>query len=153
MWPFRKRKPQLDRLPIDGPWSLGSGQHDGKVMIVRSNKGYRAFGSVAGYEHQVGVAVTLCSPEPNGLPSPAENAENKELGAIEDTISNALQVEAESLLVAIITTGGMREFVFYTRAPQQVEERFANLRESLTSHEIQLMIQPDKTWGLYAQLT
>ena len=150
MWPFRKKKPQLDRLPLDGPWSLGSGQHDGKVMIVRCNKGYRAFGSVTGYEHQVGIAVPLRSPEPNGLPSPAEN---KELGAIEDTICNSLQVQAESLLVAIITTGGMREFVFYTRAPQQVEERFAHLHEDITSPEIQLMIRPDKAWGLYAQLT
>jgi hypothetical protein len=63
-----------------------------------------------------------------------------------------LQEQAESLLVAIITTSGMREFVFYTRAPQQLQERFQQLRNRITSHEIQLMIQSDKTWRIYAQL-
>ena len=47
----------------------------------------------------------------------------------------------------------MREFVFYTRAPQQVQRRFQQLRNRITSHEIQLMIQPDKTWEIYALLS
>jgi hypothetical protein len=70
---------------------------------------------------------------------------------IEDAICNSLQEQAESLLVAIITTSGMREFVFYTRAPQKVQESFEQLRESITSHEIQLMVQLDETWDVYAQ--
>jgi len=45
----------------------------------------------------------------------------------------------------------MREFVFYTRAPQQVKERFEQLRDRIT-HQIQLMIQLDETWKVYAQL-
>jgi len=118
-------------------------------MIVRSNTGYREFGSLPGYEHQVGIAVPLRAPEPTGLPSPAENAE---LSEIEDVICDSLEHQAESLLVAVITTSGMREFVFYTRAPQELQQRFPQLRGRITSHEIQLMIQPDKTWGVYAQL-
>lgn len=149
MWPFKKKTPSLDRLPIDGPWSIGEGQNDGNVMIVRSNSGYREFGSVRGYEHQVGIAVPLRAPEPSGLPSTAESAQ---LGEIEDVIRNSLKENAESLLVAIITTSGMREFVFYTRAPQQVQQRFEQLSKRITSHEIQLMVQLDKTWEIYAQL-
>ena len=148
MWPFSKKTKTPDRLPIDGPWSVGQGEHSGKIMIARSNTGYKEFGSVPGYEHQVGIAVPLRAPEPTGLPSPVENAE---LGQIEDAICQALEAQAESLFVAIITTSGMREFVFYTRAPEQVKERFQQLRNSTTSHEIQLMIQPDKDWGVYAQ--
>jgi hypothetical protein len=118
-------------------------------MIVRSNAGYRDFGSVPGYEHQVGIAVPLRTPEPTGLPSPAEDAE---LGHIEDLICSSLQDQAESLLVAVITTGGMREFAFYTRDPERLKQRFEQLRNSITSHELQLMIQLDKAWGVYAQL-
>ena len=118
-------------------------------MIVRSNAGYRDFGSVPGYEHQVGIAVPLRNAEPTGLPSPAEDAK---LGEIEDLISNSLQEQAESLLVAIITTSGMREFVFYTRDPQRVKHRFEQLRNHVTSHELQLMIQVDEAWEIYAQL-
>lgn len=118
-------------------------------MILRSNTGYRKLGSVPGYEFQVGIAVPLHAPETTGLPSWEENAE---LLAIEDAMCPALQEQAESLLVAIITTSGMREFVFYTHAPQRVELRFERIRERITTHEMQLMIQPDKDWQVYAQL-
>ena len=150
MWPFKKKAPSPDQLPIDGPWSVGKGQNNGKLTIVRSNTGYREFGGVAGYEHQVGIAVPLRAPQPTGLPSPEEDGE---LGKIEDAICQSLEEQAESLLVAIITTGGMREFVFYTRAPQQLERRFEQLRKQIASHEIQLMIQSDKTWEAYKLLS
>jgi hypothetical protein len=150
MWPFRKTTRNTNRLPIDGPWLVGNGDNEGSIMIVRTNTGYREFGALPGYEHQVGIAVPLRAPEATGLPSPEENAE---LGVIEDAIRDSLQERAESLLVAVITTGGMREFVFYTRAPKQLEERLKQLREHITSHEIQVMIQPDKNWEIYRQFS
>jgi len=118
-------------------------------MIVRTNTGYREFRSVSGYEHQGGIAVPLREPEATGLPGPTESAI---LGELEDTICSLLEEQAESLLVAVITTGGMREFVFYTREPQRVEQRVAELRKQITSHEIQLIIQLDRTWRIFARL-
>jgi len=102
-----------DQLPIDGPWAIKDGESDGNIMIVRSNSGYRHLGSVPGYEYQVDIAVPLHVPGTTGPPSWEENAE---LLAIEDVPCPALQEEAQSLLVAIITTSGMKEFVFYTHA-------------------------------------
>ena len=149
MWPFTKKTKTPDRLPIDGPWSVSQGEHNGKIMIVRSNTGYKVFGSLPGYGHQVGIAVPLRAHEPTGLPSPAEDAE---LGQIEDAICQSLEAQAESLIVAILTTSGMREFVFYTRAPESVKQRFEQLRSGIRSHEIQLMIRPDKNWEVYGQV-
>ena len=149
MWPFKKKTLSPDRLPVDGPWSIGERQNNGQIMIVRSNTGYREFGNVPGYDHQVGIAVPLKKAETTGLPSPAEDAL---LGEVEDVICNSLEEHAESLLVAVISTGGMREFVFYTREPQRVQQRFEQLRTRITSHEVQLVIQPDRTWRIYAQL-
>lgn len=139
----------MDHLPIDGPWSIGEGEREGKVLIVRFNTGYRDLGRVASYDHQVGVAVPLRAPEPTGLPSAEEDAQ---LGDLEDSICASLEAEAESLLVAIVTGAGMKELVFYTRAPDGVRQRLELLRESVTSHEIHLMIQPDKDWRVYAEL-
>jgi hypothetical protein len=86
-------------------------------MIVRMNTGYRDFKSVPSYEHQVGIAVPLAKVEANGLPGPTEGAI---LSEIEEVIYNPLEEHAESLFVAVITTYGMREFVFYTREPRRV---------------------------------
>lgn len=58
-----------------------------------------------GYEHQVELAVPFRAPEPADLPSPAEDAELDEL---ENATRASMQEQAESLLVAIITTGEMR---------------------------------------------
>jgi len=149
MWPFKKNTSSPDQLPIDGPWSVGEGENDGKVMIVRANTGYREFGSLPGYEHQAGIAIPFRAPEPTGLPSWEENAQ---LDEVENAIRHSMQEQAESLLVAIITTGGMREFVLYTRAPEQLQKRFEQLRDRIASHEMQLMIQPDKNWEIYSQL-
>jgi hypothetical protein len=126
------------------------GQYNGNVMIVRLNTGYKEFTSVPGYEHQVGIAMPLRAPQPTGLPLPEED---KQLAEIEDALCASLEQQAESLFVAVITTRGMREFVFYTRHPEHVKHRFEKLRGTITSYAIQLMIQPDKPWRIYQQLT
>ena|SRR6516165_6279490 len=66
--------------------------------------------------------------------------------------TQSFEERAQCLFVAIITTSGMREFVFYTRDPEQVRKRFEEVRTGITSHQIQLMIQPDEGWSVYAQL-
>jgi hypothetical protein len=151
IWPFRRKTSGSNDLPVPGHWTVavGENEQDGSVTIARLNNAYLESGSVPGYEHQVGVAVPFHAPETTGLPSAEENVD---LTAIEDVICPTIQAEAQSLLVAIVTTGGMREFVFYTRTPQEVQKQFERLRERITSHEIQLMIQRDKDWGVYAQL-
>ena len=48
MWPFKKETLSPNRLPIEGPWTVFEGQNNCQVMFVRSNTGYREFGSVPG---------------------------------------------------------------------------------------------------------
>jgi hypothetical protein len=148
IWPFKKETLKPDRLPLDGPWTIFEGHHDGRTMFVRTNMAYREYGSVEGYEHQVGIAVPLKNAASSGLPTPEENAQ---LGEIEDAICGSLEEQAESLLVAVITTSGMKEFVLYSREPQSVKRRFEQLCSRITSHEMQLMIQADSTWRTYAR--
>ena len=150
MWPFSKKAPVPESLPIDGAWSINQGTHNGSDLIVRSNSGYKIYCPIAGYEHQVGIAVPFRIPEPTGLPSRQEYAE---LGGIEKALCEELEFNAESLLVAVITTGGMQEFVFYTRDPDQVRRRFDFLKKRIATHQIQLMIQQDKRWKVYARFS
>jgi predicted DNA-binding protein with PD1-like motif len=62
-----------------------------------------------------------------------------------------LEVGNESLFAAVITTGGMREFVFYTSNPQTVEVKLKKLRDTIESHTVQGTIKPDEDWGVYRQ--
>jgi len=149
MWPFKKRALRAEDLPIDDAWSVSQGDYNGKPIVVRAITGYRKFGGVIGYAHQVGIAVPLNAPEPSGLPSSIEIGA---LDSIEDSICGLLETQRESLYVAAITSNGMREFVFYTRSPEQVKQKFEQLRRSINSHQIQLMIQQDKDWQVYSRL-
>jgi hypothetical protein len=147
MTSLRKKEPLCpDNLPIEENWHVATGQRDGKPMFVRSHTGYREFKGVTGYEHQIGIAVPLRDPDANGLPKPAEN---EELNSIEDAICPLLEAANESLFVAAITTGGMREFIFYSKSPDQVKAKFQQLRDEIPDRKIQLKIQPDKEWVVY----
>ena len=148
-WPFSRRSPQPNELPIDGPWSVLKGNYNGLPMFVRLNTGYINYGRIGGYEHQVGIAVPLHTPGPDGLPTSEEAIE---LDALEDAACKVLEAGQQSLFVATITTGNMREFVYYTRAPEEVKKQFHPLARSISTHSIQLMIKPDREWTTYAQL-
>ncbi len=119
-------------------------------MFVRFNSGFRNFSRRSCYPHQVGIAVPLLNPEPSGLPN---STELPQLSVIEEEICELLEAEKESLFVVIVTTSGMQEYVFYTSSPERVKLKFDQLRRKITSHKIQLLIQQDKDWRVFDQLT
>jgi hypothetical protein len=148
MWPFKKKAFSPAQLPVDGPWLVSEGKHNGNPMFVRTNTGYGEFTRVPGYDHHVGIAIPLRESTINGLPGEAESIL---LSEMEDTFCVSLEEQAAALLVAVITTSGMREFVFYTNNPGVIEQRVTKLRKQITSHEIQLVIQPDREWRVYSR--
>lgn len=150
MWPFKNKAAKADEPLIDGPWSILHGKYDGTDTLVRLNTGYRKSGSLPGYEHQAGIAVPFHAPGTTWQLSPEEHAE---LHAIEDEVCTSLQEQAGAPLVAVITTQAMREFVFYTHRPEEVRRLFEVLRDRITTHKIQLLIQPDRDWKVYALLS
>jgi Family of unknown function (DUF695) len=131
-------------------WTVAQGMRNGRPIIVRFNAVYRGTKGVKGYEHQAGIAVPLNQSEDSGLPTVQEL---QELDQIEDAVCALVESDNESVFVASITIGGMREFVFYTRKPEGLKEKFMQAREQVTGHELQLMIQPDRDWQVYARLT
>jgi hypothetical protein len=78
--------------------------------------------------------------------------ETRDLTAIEDAICSLLEPEFETLFVATITTGGIREFVLYTRNPDEVKRKFKLLGSQVTTHKVHLMVRPDKGWEVYSKL-
>jgi uncharacterized protein DUF695 len=148
MWRFRRKHPEIPEAGVDQSWSMFQGEYDGKPLIARANVALKPFLGHPKYSHQVGVAVPFRTPDENGFPQSEEAAEFMD---IEDQICAELEVGNESLFAAVITTGGMREFVFYTSNPKGVEVKLKNLKETIHGHTIQGMIRPDEHWDVYRQ--
>jgi hypothetical protein len=130
----RKKYPPIEEIDIADEWSMFQGEYEGKSLIARVRTSAKDLIGHPSYTHQVGIAVPLNNPDQNGFPS---GEESKQLN------------NNESLLVGIISTGGMREFVLYTTNPDEVQRKFGELKKETFTHALQLMIQPDKGWNVY----
>lgn len=91
--------------------------------------------------------MPLRSPDPGGLPTPEET---EELNAIEDVIDRL--VGDKAVMVAVVTTGQMREFVLYTGSGEWIAQFDADLQAAAGDHEVQVMAQTDPEWNVYASL-
>jgi len=70
------------------------------------------------------------------LPDAAENAE---LLAIEDVICRHVLAKAVGLFALTLTTGVMKEWVFYIAPDVDIATLHADIRGHVTSHEVQCM--------------
>ncbi len=136
---FRKRKPPEDK------WTVATGTHDGAPIIVRVNAGAAPLAGSLGI--QIGVAVPLNDPRPDGLPDPAEHAQ---LEAVEEEL--LARIGDRGVLVAVITTGTMREFVAYTATADWIEAFHHEFDAAVDSHEVQVMAKHDPDWSVYRSL-
>lgn len=148
VWPFQKKYPARDQLEIRESWKVGHGEYGGKVLIARFNSGLKEIAGHPEYPYQVGIVVPLREPTEQGLPTVDED---ERLAILEQQIAKVLEDNRESILVGVLSTGGMREFVYYSANEVAVREKFEQLRGSISSHELQLMIQKDPAWNVYRQ--
>lgn len=142
------RKKASPAYPIESKWNVAAGQHDGHKLFVRRNASAAGLIGHADYVHRVGFAVPLLQSDEEGLPSTEESLV---LNDIEDALSDRLEAGQDGLLAVVVTTSGMREFVFYTRKPGTVETIVAEVRQSFPSHKIQFYVAADKNWDGYRQ--
>jgi hypothetical protein len=117
-------------------------------MIVRVNVALSQFVGHSEYSTQLGIAVPLQDPQSNGLPSPAED---RRLSRIEDELADLLTAGRASLFACVVTTAGMREFVFYTGDVESAVERVAQVQERHRNQELQVMHQADPAWDVFGQ--
>lgn len=141
---FRKKT----TYPIESAWAVLKGQHNGNPMFVRRNESAAQLKGHAEYGYRVGVAVPLLAPNSDGLPT---NEEMEALNRVEDALSAAFENQQASLHVLAITTSAMREFIFYTRVPAEIEARLNTVRLQFPERELQFYVAADSQWDGYAQ--
>jgi hypothetical protein len=148
MWPFRRQPQELTSAIWDGQWSIGEIERDGRRTIVRKNQGAASLVGDARFPVRVGVAVPFHRPDAGGMPAPDEFPR---LSAIEDDLIDHFQADRRAVAVLSITTGGMREFVFYAADAKWAEGILHDARSRVPDYELQSYVVPDPKWDVYRQ--
>jgi hypothetical protein len=148
-WPFRKKLrsfPHPGTLEVAESWTLFEGLRDGRPAVVRTNAGLRAFAGHPAYGCEIEVVVPFRSPSPLGLP---DGQEEGELEIVGEALVELLTSGEESLFAAMVTTGGVREYVFYTSDPDAAREKLEAFRARVQSHALQVLIREDPAWTVF----
>ena len=130
--------------PLPDTWDLLQGDHLGQPMLVRLNTGAADLAGRGSHDIRVGVAVPFNAPRPDGLP---ELVEGDALEDFEDELVDL--VGGRGTLVAVITTGGVREFVLYTGEEWWIHQFQRDLASAIPSHRVQVSAKPDPDWCVY----
>jgi hypothetical protein len=121
---------------------------DGAPLFFRRNDNARELAGHPDFIFRMGIALPLNLPNEHGFPS---NEEMEQLNIIEDLLAARLEANQLALYVLAITTGGMREYVFYTRNAKTANEFLEEVRKEVVSHELQSYVEEDQNWEVYKQ--
>lgn len=131
-------------LNEEGSWSEAAGDQFGEQMTVRLRTDLDGASDRKKWPVRVGIAVPLQAPDSAGLPTPDEVAA---LDVVEQMV--AATVGERAIKAIVITMGGMREFVLYSKSSDWIEELNAELASSLTSHHVRVVTDDDDEWAFY----
>lgn len=137
---FKKRGQR--EVHFDGAWMVITGTHAEKPLIARFDTSAEQL--KGRYSIQVGVAIPLNDPTPDGFPTPEED---EQLGKIETTLMR--KADEHSVLAGVITTGGMREFVLYTNSSVWLEAFHEAMKAAVSTHQVHVIGKNDPNWAVY----
>jgi hypothetical protein len=146
---FSRKEKDLGTLPplsADGAWGVAQGEHDGGPLLVRYNEAARQWLGHRGLPIKLGFAIPLRTPQPGGLPTPDENAQ---LGDVEDLILREVESATIGVQAFIVTTGEMKELVFYIPTGVDIRALHERVMAAVTSHEVQCMAVEEPSWDSY----
>lgn len=145
--PFPRKQPDLTHItipPVDEQrWSVAQGEVGGGPLVVRFNESARKLAGHSGLPIKLGFAVPLERPNHGGLP---DAAENEALGAVEELVTQRVLASSVGLHAMTLTTGDMKEFVFYIAPGLDIAALHEALRKEVTSHDLQCMAVEEPGW-------
>lgn len=134
----------------DVEWTLKElvDRTSGRSTIVRR----RASPPVSAYQRYEWIAYLTFLFHPrddSGLPS---SEDSDALRAIEEIAIPKLEAEGLGVLVAVVFGEGVKDFLFYTRDPEEFLARAEPIRDGSTRFRVGCEIKPDATWSQYRDL-
>ena len=123
--------------------------NSGKVTIIRRcveppvSVGDQRYGWVA-------YLTFLFEPhDASGLPT---SEDSDALGKVEEIEIPKLEADGLGVFVAVVLNDGAKDFLFYTRDPEEFLKRAGPIRDGATRFRVGCEIQPDVDWEQYRDL-
>ncbi len=143
---FRRTRTQPIPPADEQRWGVARGETDSGPLIVRHNETAAGFVGHPDLPVRVGFAIPLNEPQHGGLPTPDEA---EAIASIEDLIVARALSSIGGIHVLTLTTGVMRELIFYTAEGRDIAGVHQEIRERVPSHEVQCLAERDPGWDSY----
>jgi hypothetical protein len=147
--------PQADTASTD-PFAMAGWEmfkretSEGHLAYIRGNTALRALKERQRFPYRAGFAVAFRNPNAYGLPGTDEASE---LTGVENEIDRAMSGKRLGFLSLVISTGGMREYVFYTNRPDDVRKLIKKMGGKVQGREFRSYVVADPGWDVYFKFT
>jgi len=142
-----KTLPQLSENDFE--WGvLTATLDDGSPLIVRFNKTAKDWIKHPDLPIKLGFAIPLNAPVEGGMPN---SLENEQLYFIEDVLLQEIEAHTFGIQALVLTTGFMKEFVFYIPYGVNIEAIHQAVQKAVDSHEVQCMAFEEQEWESFQQ--
>jgi hypothetical protein len=126
------------------------GTTDGHLAYIRGNVALRGFKERERFPYRIGFAVAFQRPNRYGLPT---DEEARELAPLENEIERTMSGKRLGFLALVITTGGTREYVFYSNQPDAVRRLIKKMGGRVHGREFRSYVTADPGWDVYFRFT
>jgi hypothetical protein len=132
-------------------WQVWQGDYKGRPLFTRLNASAGDWVEHPELPIKLGFAVPFNSPEPKtGLP---ESAEDEQLHEIEDIIRRQVAATTKGFHALVLTTGGMREFVFYIPEGVDIGSIHEAVMRAVKTHAVQCQTVRERDWYSYKRFS
>jgi hypothetical protein len=152
IWPFNREKRDIKTLPPlsddTHTWGVAEAGSAESPLVVRYNQAARDWSGHPQLPIKLGFAIPLNSPNEGGLPDAEENAQ---INQLEDIIVREIEAKTRALHALTLTTGKMKEFVFYIPQGLDIKTLHETIRSLITTHEVHCVAVIERDWDSYRQ--
>jgi hypothetical protein len=138
--------------PIDDTWATVEAEQQGRPLIIRCRSGLLPQVGTGRWTYRLTVVWTF-PPEgtegTHGLPSPAQQ---EAMNRFEDAAMAGLEGPGVAVLASVATTGGQREWVWYSRPAAEFNPAFNAALKGHPRYPLQIQLAADPQWRGYRQL-
>lgn len=134
---------QVIEVVKEDAWAVAEGTHEDKLVLVRFRHNFRQVLDFEGYHLLLQITWPFFEVDPSGMPG-VEDAEAME--QFEQRLLVAYEHDFHAVLTAVITTNGVRQWLFYTSDLEECGDRLTEMPQEAEPYPIELVADEDPEW-------